>query len=245
MRFDILSPGNSWVQATITNHNLVLDKLNNDIKAFPPYSDYCVDQQYSGQYEYQITPPYYPGITNYKWEATDCYATVINFNFSCYPSTIYSSSATIQISGWSYHEVKVWAKNSCGESPDPTHIYWFQNSRSSAPSVYPNPVYDILTVDLSIGGNNAQGRTAPNYDVRLYDGQGNMVRQQFAKGGTVQFNVSNLPDGIYYLHIYDGVNSTPEMRQIVVQHSTIKREDEQSLSIVAGFFHFACKTVKL
>jgi hypothetical protein len=30
--------------------------------------------------------------------------------------------------------------------------------------------------------------------------------------------VANLPNGIYYLHIYDGVNAKPEMRQIVVEH---------------------------
>jgi hypothetical protein len=33
----------------------------------------------------------------------------------------------------------------------------------------------------------------------------------------VQFNVSNLPVGIYYLHVYDGVNSKPEIHKIVVE----------------------------
>ena len=61
-------------------------------------------------------------------------------------------------------------------------------------------------------------REEPVYDLRLYDGQGNLLRQQKTKGSTVQFNVSALPNGIYYLHIYDGVSDTPEMRQIVVEH---------------------------
>jgi hypothetical protein len=60
--------------------------------------------------------------------------------------------------------------------------------------------------------------TAQDYDLRLYDGQGNLLRQQQIRGGAVQFNVQNLPDGIYYLHIYDGVNAKPEMQQIVVEH---------------------------
>ena len=58
----------------------------------------------------------------------------------------------------------------------------------------------------------------PICDVRLYDGQGNLLRQQKTKGGTVQFNVANLPDGIYYLHVYDVINGKPEMLQIMVEH---------------------------
>jgi hypothetical protein len=61
-------------------------------------------------------------------------------------------------------------------------------------------------------------RQAPTYDIRLYDGMGNLLRNSQTKGGTIQFNVSALPDGIYYLHIYDGVNVKPEMQQIVVEH---------------------------
>ena len=56
------------------------------------------------------------------------------------------------------------------------------------------------------------------YDIRLYDSLGNLLRQATATGGKIEFNVTNLPNGIYYLHIYDGVNEKPEMRQIVVQH---------------------------
>jgi len=51
----------------------------------------------------------------------------------------------------------------------------------------------------------------------MYDGQGIMVRQASAKDGTVQFNVSNLPPGTYYLHVYDGVSREPEVHQIVVE----------------------------
>ena len=43
--------------------------------------------------------------------------------------------------------------------------------------------------------------TNATYDIRLYDGQGNLLRKTSAEDGMVQFNVSNLPDGNYYLHI--------------------------------------------
>ena len=82
-------------------------------------------------------------------------------------------------------------------------------------SVFPNPATGILTVEIDAASDDLYD---PAYDIRLYDGQGNLLRQATAKGGTIQFNISNLPNGIYYLHIYDGVSETPEMQQIVVEH---------------------------
>jgi len=88
-------------------------------------------------------------------------------------------------------------------------------------SVYPNPAKDVLYVEIDVDFAQTMLRTdvktALIFDVRLYDGQGNLLRQTKTKGGTVEFNVSNLPEGMYYLHVYDGVNQTPEMHQIVIQ----------------------------
>jgi len=97
----------------------------------------------------------------------------------------------------------------------------FVNKSASASFAYPNPVDDVLFVDIdAAAGQFAPGvqRQAPTYDVRFYDGQGNLLRQQKARGGTVEFNVSNLPDGMYYLHIYDDAGSKPIMETIMVQH---------------------------
>ena len=105
--------------------------------------------------------------------------------------------------------------------------FGYRGGGGSNPNIaYPNPVSDILHVDLdelsSTGlesiTDGRQLKQDKTFDVRLYDGQGNMVRQQKAKGGTVQFNVSNLPGGTYYLHIYDGVGEKPEMIQVIVEH---------------------------
>jgi hypothetical protein len=65
----------------------------------------------------------------------------------------------------------------------------------------------------------AVSRQANNlvFDVRLYDGQGNLVRQTNTTGGAVQFNVANLPVGVYFLHIHDGVSGEPKTRQIIVE----------------------------
>ena len=117
--------------------------------------------------------------------------------------------------GW--HQVVCRAHNICG---------WGQYNvitveayaKSASPSqynIYPNPVSDILHIEID---PPTDVKTPPTYDLRLYDGQGNMLQQAFTQGGTVQFNVSNMPGGVYYLHIYDGVTEKPEMYLIVVEH---------------------------
>jgi len=79
--------------------------------------------------------------------------------------------------------------------------------------VYPNPVSGILSIEID---QQTAGRSIA-YDIRLFDGHGNMLRQTTTRGGTVQFNVANLPVGIYYLHIHDGVSREPVIQQIVVE----------------------------
>ena len=89
---------------------------------------------------------------------------------------------------------------------------------SPSPSnVYPNPTKDIFTIEIDDQSTQRQAKS-PTYDIRLYDGMGNPVRQTTTKSNSAQFNVLNLPNGIYYLHIYDGINPTPEVQQVVVQH---------------------------
>ena len=71
---------------------------------------------------------------------------------------------------------------------------------------------------LNDQNGNAQSFDADlTFDVRLYDGRGNLLQQQKTKGGTLQFNVSNLPNGIYLLWIDDGVSEKPEVQNIVVE----------------------------
>ena len=86
----------------------------------------------------------------------------------------------------------------------------------------PNPTDGMLYIEIDADAAQAMlltaGKSSLTFDVRLYDGQGNLLLQQKTKGGTVEFNVSSLPGGYYYLHVYDGVSSTPLMQQVVVEH---------------------------
>jgi len=118
------------------------------------------------------------------------------------------------------------ASNSCGT----TYAFKYIQVPYSPSPAYPNPVSDILSVEieqhtidrakaLQKSASDAKSTSAdPTFDIRLYDGLGNLLRQTSTNGGTVQFNVSNLPAGNYYLHIYDGVSDKPEMQQILVEH---------------------------
>ena len=99
-----------------------------------------------------------------------------------------------------------------------------RNMINNGISIFSNPVNDILTIEINpevyAGFNNSAKAITKSlsFYLRLYDTQGNLLRQSTTQGGTVQFNVSNLPNGIYYLHIYDGVNEKPGIRQIIVEH---------------------------
>jgi len=83
--------------------------------------------------------------------------------------------------------------------------------------VYPIPADQTLYIDLDQGMQSPSGKIN-SFDIRLYDMQGNMVRQTTAKGGIVQFDVSNLPNGIYFVHIYEGINKNPEVIKVIIEH---------------------------
>jgi len=98
---------------------------------------------------------------------------------------------------------------------------------SSYVTAYPNPTSSILTIEIDevmaaqirAQSNFKTNAATPNFDVRLYDASGVLVRNTQTKGGKVTFDVSALPNGFYYLHVYDGVIPSPEVLKIVVNHS--------------------------
>ena len=89
-------------------------------------------------------------------------------------------------------------------------------------TAYPNPASDILYIEIDATAHALQLQsksiaTVPTYEVRLLDHQAISRHQTSTKGGTVQFNLSSLPIGVYYLLVQDGI-SVPLLRQIIVEH---------------------------
>jgi hypothetical protein len=79
-------------------------------------------------------------------------------------------------------------------------------------SVYPNPVNEILFVNL----NN---QVSTYYNIRLYNIQGSVCSQIKAKDGIVKLDVSSLPAGIYFLSIYEeSLSKKPDVHKIIIKH---------------------------
>jgi len=85
---------------------------------------------------------------------------------------------------------------------------------------YPNPVDDVLTINLAQQKAEALGIHATSeiiFDIRLLDRMGTVVRQQRTQANTIQFDVSNLPEGMYYLHIE--LNGKIQKHQITIKRN--------------------------
>ena len=81
--------------------------------------------------------------------------------------------------------------------------------------VYPNPVSDNLIIEIESYDRAGQSLRC---DIRLHDSNGIMLRQSVNNNCKTEFNVSSLPKGFYYLHIYnaDG-GELLDTKQIVVK----------------------------
>lgn len=224
------SQGVGWIKAYIDPYYRYLEK-DIFINYFPDTELYYPINANCNDGHLRVSPmPQIEGITNYRWTTLggDAYVPASLFytygteNYYKFP---YSGTGTIFAYGI----------NTCGEQSSwPTYrwVYYVYGSCSSYSSVssYPNPASNILNVEFDQAAiaqaetfeqkvtDAKQLKQEKTFDIRLYDNQGNMLRRSTTKGGSVQFNIASLPNGIYYLHIYDGINEKPEMRQIVVEH---------------------------
>ena len=133
--------------------------------------------------------------------------------------------------GLSGYNIKATATNSCGSTSSTLNLYPSPVPIKKLATSYPNPVSDVLNITIDASASQNQSRqqgsadtkslqtAATTYDVRLYNRHGRLLRQATTQGdNVVQFNVTHLRDGIYYLHIYDGVGNKPEIHQIMVKH---------------------------
>jgi hypothetical protein len=149
--------------------------------------------------------------SSYYWTATPSWGIYI---------TPYGSDAIISIDPYYNGYITCYASNACGAGQP--YVVYISSSRSGgAPFYYPNPVDDILTIDMDAFTQqftSGAQRKVPTYDIRLYNSYGVLVRQATSKGSNVEFNVSNLPNGLYFLHISDDINSKPEKQIIIVRH---------------------------
>ena len=123
------------------------------------------------------------------------------------------------------YSVNMYACNNCG-CCDEEHqdVYAYPGRSLGSFSFYPNPVNDILFINIDqqaiLAKYAAAGRSAivPTCEIRLYNIMGVQVYQTATNGAKVQINVSNLHSGIYFIHLYDGISAAPEVKSIVIKH---------------------------
>ena len=99
------------------------------------------------------------------------------------------------------------------------------SSRGSSPfTVYPNPVNDILYIGIDqpaiLAKYAAAGKAAinPTCDIRLYSVMGVQVYKTTTTSNKVQIDVSKLPNGVYFVHLFDGISTYPEVKQVIIKH---------------------------
>jgi len=170
-------------------------KLTGD-NSIPPWSGTTF---YSSQSDNSVSMD----ITSYQWQIVPSPSSMTSYG--TYASAYFTVEDTYRVS--------VRATNSCGTGSWADH-YITVGNRSAA---YPHPATDVLNVEVGrFASERAQNLP---YDIRLYSAMGIQLRQIGNRGsGTVQIDVSSLPNGTYHLHINDGVNKEPDVHKIIVKH---------------------------
>jgi hypothetical protein len=92
---------------------------------------------------------------------------------------------------------------------------------------YPNPADGTLYIDLDVvqeqifqsgaisSVQTTQIQSNQVFSIKLYNRQGNVVRQATATGGRIELDVNNLPEDTYFLHIE--TNGEIRKEQIVIK----------------------------
>ena len=151
-----------------------------------------------------------PNILEYEWVFNSPYGNLYD----------YGSWANLYIWTAGSYRIEARARNACGWGSWQFHyINASRGTAMAAYKVYPNPVKDILYIDIdqqqSLSNANRQQL---RYDIRLYDTQGNLaLNTTTTQTGTIQIDVSNLRNGTYMLQIFDGVDPKPYATVVIKQ----------------------------
>jgi Cu/Zn superoxide dismutase len=97
----------------------------------------------------------------------------------------------------------------------------------------PNPVNTTMDINITPNENvlqnqSSQGQAAssqknvipanPVYEIKLFNNTGAQVRQTISTTGNITLDVSNLPNGLYILHVHDGADNPPQTQNIIISH---------------------------
>jgi hypothetical protein len=205
-----------WGQAPLMRHD-------------PTYGPSIYNMQYRRYYKKEpvISGPIdYP---NAQYATYSCSFSLPGTWSVTYPLSIYSGQGTASIvvscppfPGTSSATVNL-TISSTGQTLHKTVFFMPDTLYAASARIYPNPVNNILNIEL-LQQEPVQNTLAINmaneYTIQLYNQSGLLQKTVKVKNGVdkASLDVSNLANGIYYLHIYLVSNSTPEIRKIIIRH---------------------------
>ncbi|RSK37576.1 T9SS type A sorting domain-containing protein [Hymenobacter metallilatus] len=108
-------------------------------------------------------------------------------------------------------QLTVRAANSCGSSSRTVSIS-VSACTTYRYTVYPNPAQEEVTVadeptaarSVSASATTASHGTTPEFEVTLYNGQGQPVHQGRSQGRRFRLSLHQFPAGLYQLHVGQG-----------------------------------------
>jgi len=218
------SAGTGWL--SINSGTTELVRYNVTVPSAAPVFNYISGPEYvtPGSSTYSYYTSFSGGIPSvYEW-------TIAGAPSNYYTYYAYNGSLDICFFQEASYDFYVAASNACGCGIGHLYVYAYYKQNYN---FYPNPASSVLNIDIdqetvekraqaqAIQQNTANiksVKTEPVYDIRLYNHHGHLLRHATSHGSRVQLNVAHLHNGIYYLHIYNGISEKPEIHQIMVKH---------------------------
>lgn len=88
----------------------------------------------------------------------------------------------------------------------------------SSYTIYPNPAAEEINISFGDEQSNKENRVVKNYEVRIFNEKGKMVKSAKNTSGSsiITISTSDIENGTYFLHIIDGKEIIK--KQIIIQH---------------------------
>jgi hypothetical protein len=219
---------------TVPNANLISSNRNH---TSVPFSFNCSFEDFITYNGSVVAPGNSHGITHGQWVTKSGFNVFAQAAELPGVSSVMGAAAYMSVlsSGWAPQQIEARLYNQCGFSSKNIEYYQGNCDPGFCPFCLggcffcmgfvfsPNPANDELTIEFT-DRFGLSDRQQASITIRLYDGFGILHRQaQFehsrnnGRPQPITFNVTNLPEGTYYLHIYDDISRQPYMHQIIVE----------------------------
>lgn len=118
------------------------------------------------------------------------------------------------------YNVEVRAVTQCGHIIGTNTIY---AAGSYSSSTFPNPANNTLNVNIEelVNPDVSLLSSVPAgiyYEIRLYNLQGTLLRSLRVASGQTSIDVSALPGGNYFLHVYKNGAGEPQVHKVIITH---------------------------